>query len=64
MRKFFKDGKTDMTSNPVVLRWPRKARPSKGDGQNRKKNGRSSFEARLRSHLRMTEYIQRKIIAL
>src|SRR3984957_11172547 len=34
----------------VTLRWPCKARPSKGDG-----SGRSSFEARKSSRLRMTD---------
>ena len=41
-------------SFPVILRCPRTARASKDDGPNA--SGRSSFEARWRSHLRMTVY--------
>ena len=37
----------------VILRCPRVARASKGGG--RKASANSSFEARYRSHLRMTE---------
>jgi len=40
----------------VTLRWSREAGPSKGDGPCHKVLDRSSFEARLRSHLRMTDH--------
>jgi hypothetical protein len=55
--------KLDRMAYLVVLRWPRIARPSKGDSQFLKILGRSSFEARKSAHLRMTEMTQSQFIA-
>ena len=43
-----------LTRFPVILRWPRLARPSKDAAEVATPPGPSSFAARCRSHLRMT----------